>query len=398
MDTDVIILAGGLGTRLRPAVSDMPKCMAPVDGKPFLYYLLLYLSRFSFVKRIILSLGYRYEIIIDWLNQLHEFGFEYVYSIEETPLGTGGAIKKALTRANKDVLILNGDTLFDIDLNLFVKQHSEHNTRLSIALKPMKNFERYGNVEVNDLSIITAFKEKECCSAGQINGGIYLLSDKDLMSRFSEKFSFETDVLRQQVNQENIYGFIYNDYFIDIGIPEDYAKASSELKPMNFFNMDITGYETLFLDRDGIINRLQPDDYVKSWDEFEFLPGIPDVLSKWSKQFRHIIIVTNQRGVGKGLMTEKELIDIHTKMLEEIESCGGRIDKVYYCTAISDDDINRKPNIGMALQAKRDFPDIDFSKSLMIGDSETDEMFAENLGMKMICINRTLKTDNHKSE
>ncbi|MDR2407058.1 MAG: HAD-IIIA family hydrolase [Bacteroidales bacterium] len=166
---------------------------------------------------------------------------------------------------------------------------------------------------------------------------------------------------------------------------------------MNLLNVDIIGYETLFLDRDGTINCLRQNDYVKSWDEFEFLPGVLNVLAKWNKQFKHIIIVTNQRGVGKGLMTENQLTDIHEKMLSEIKNHGGRIDKVYYCTAIFDDDINRKPNIGMALQAKRDYPDINFSKSIMIGDSETDKIFAEHLGMKMICINKILKTNNHRS-
>jgi D-glycero-alpha-D-manno-heptose 1-phosphate guanylyltransferase len=396
---DTIILAGGLGTRLRSVVSDLPKCMALVNEKPFLYYQLRYLSRFPAIKKIILSLGYKHEIIINWLNQLHEFEFEYVYSVEDTPLGTGGAIKKALNyTGDNDVLILNGDTLFDIDLNLFTKQHSEHNARLSIALKPMENFDRYGNVEINKQSIITAFKEKTYCSAGQINGGIYLLSEKNMMNGFPEKFSFEMEVLQQQINQRNIYGFIHNDYFIDIGIPEDYAKANRELNTVNFSDIDITGYETLFLDRDGTINRLRPNDYVKSWNEFEFLPGIRKFLAMCNKHFKHIIIVTNQRGVGKGLMTEKELIDIHSRMLNEIQSSGGRIDKIYYCTAASDGDINRKPDIGMALQAKRDYPDIDFSKSLMIGDSETDKMFAENLRMKMIYINGTLKTNNHKSE
>jgi histidinol-phosphate phosphatase family protein len=149
-------------------------------------------------------------------------------------------------------------------------------------------------------------------------------------------------------------------------------------------DIDITGYETLFLDRDGVINRLRPNDYVKCWEEFEFLPGVFEAFAKWNKHFRHIIVVTNQRGVGKGLMTENDLNEIHSRMITEIEKHGGRIDKIYYCTALNDDDVNRKPNIGMALQAKHDFPDIDFSKSLMIGDSEGDMKFAENLEMKGI--------------
>jgi histidinol-phosphate phosphatase family protein len=153
---------------------------------------------------------------------------------------------------------------------------------------------------------------------------------------------------------------------------------------MNFSTINIDDYESLFLDRDGVINRLRPNDYVKSWDEFEFLPDILNALAEWNRHFKHIIIVTNQRGAGKGLMTENDLADIHSRMVDEIKKHGGRIDRIYYCTAISDEDVNRKPNTGMALQAKRDFPDIDFSKSLMIGDSESDRQFAEKLGMKMV--------------
>jgi histidinol-phosphate phosphatase family protein len=152
--------------------------------------------------------------------------------------------------------------------------------------------------------------------------------------------------------------------------------------------IDITRYETLFLDRDGVINRHRPNDYVKCWEEFEFLPDILETLAKWSRQVRHIFIITNQRGVGKGLMSENDLKKIHLNMLDEINRHGGRIDKIYYCTAISDDDINRKPNTGLAIQAKQDFPDINFGKSVMIGDSECDRFFAKNAGMEAILINK----------
>jgi histidinol-phosphate phosphatase family protein len=155
---------------------------------------------------------------------------------------------------------------------------------------------------------------------------------------------------------------------------------------MKLTDIDITDFDTLFLDRDGVINRLRHGDYVKCWDEFEFLPDVFDALKKWSQHFKHIIIVTNQRGVGKGLMTEKDLNEIHKKMIFAVEQHGGRIDKIYYCTALDDDNINRKPNTGMAMQAKCDFPDIDFNRSLMIGDSTEDMLFAENAGMKGVKI------------
>lgn len=148
-------------------------------------------------------------------------------------------------------------------------------------------------------------------------------------------------------------------------------------------DIDYEGYDTLFLDRDGVINRHRPNDYVKTWNEFEFLPGVLQSLGSLSKKFKHIIIVTNQRGVGKGIMTEQTLQKIHGRMVREIEKSGGRIDRIYYCTDLNNDSYDRKPNIGMALRAKKDFPDIDFSKSVMIGDSESDMEFGRRAGIKL---------------
>lgn len=155
---------------------------------------------------------------------------------------------------------------------------------------------------------------------------------------------------------------------------------------MNLLNIDVSGYETLLLDRDGVINRLRPNDYVKCWEEFEFLPGIFNALKGWNGHFKHIFVVTNQRGVGKGLMTEEALLDVHRRMVEEIELHGGRIDRIYYCTALTEVDNRRKPGNGMFLDIQRDYPDVKSEKCLMIGDSESDITFAENCGIKGIRI------------
>lgn len=153
-------------------------------------------------------------------------------------------------------------------------------------------------------------------------------------------------------------------------------------------------YESLFLDRDGVINVHRIDDYVKSWDEFEFLPGVLEAFPLLSNYFKHIFVVTNQRGVGKGLMSEEDLLSIHKRMRDEIETRGGRLDKVYYCTDVSNESQNRKPNSGMALQAKKDFPDIEFEKSIMIGDSQLDMEFGNRLGMKTIFIDKQNQSDS----
>lgn len=144
---------------------------------------------------------------------------------------------------------------------------------------------------------------------------------------------------------------------------------------------DIKPYNTLFLDRDGVINQQRPHDYVKTTREFIFIDGALEALRLLAPLFKHIIIVTNQRGVGKGIMTRKDLEEIHAYMMNEVSGQGGRIDKIYVCTDTSDYSKNRKPNTGMALQAKDDFPDIDFTKSIMAGDSISDMQFAQNAGI-----------------
>ena len=227
---EVIILAGGLGTRLRSVVKDVPKCMAPVAGKPFLWYLLRYLTRFD-VNRVILSVGYLREVIFEWIDEVRDtFPFEFDYAVEEEPLGTGGGIKLALGKAESDnIVILNGDTFFDVDLNQLMLQHRDSKAEVTLALKPMKDFDRYGQVlTVGDY--ISQFIEKKQCDEGDINGGVYVIRRATkLMDDLPRKFSFEKEVLEKNTGSRILAGFRHKGYFIDIGIPEDYSRAETEL-------------------------------------------------------------------------------------------------------------------------------------------------------------------------
>ncbi len=148
---------------------------------------------------------------------------------------------------------------------------------------------------------------------------------------------------------------------------------------------------TLFLDRDGVINKRLIDDYVKSTEEFEFLPGVLSAIKTFSEIFSRVFIVTNQQGIGRNLMSEKDLQIVHNFLLAEVHDAGGKIDKIYFCPDLADNESpNRKPEIGMALLAKKEYPEIDFSKSIMIGDSISDMKFGKNAGMKTVFI-----TDKH---
>jgi D-glycero-alpha-D-manno-heptose 1-phosphate guanylyltransferase len=229
----LIILAGGLGTRLRSVVYDLPKCMAPVNDKPLLSYVIDHFQQQG-INKFIFSLGYKHEVIINYLDQLttHHSPLTFQYSIEEEPLGTGGAIKKACLLANdKNALVTNGDTLFKANISALQNFHILKHSDCTLALKPMHEFNRYGVVELNDDEAVKSFNEKKYYERGLINGGLYMLNVENFLSKsLPAKFSFETNYLEKFYTEDKMYGLVLDAYFIDIGIPEDYERAQAELK------------------------------------------------------------------------------------------------------------------------------------------------------------------------
>ncbi|ARR03342.1 D-glycero-D-manno-heptose 1-phosphate guanosyltransferase [Campylobacter vicugnae] len=219
MDTtkEAIILCGGLGTRLRSVISDIPKPMAPIKNKPFLAFVLEYLKKQN-ISRVVLAVSYKYEIIQEYFGNSY-LGMQILYSIEKEPLGTGGAILEALNLINSDsCYVLNGDTFFDANLDRLKLDNSD----ICVALKPMKNFDRYGSVDIDNNSYISAFNEKKFTSNGLINGGVYLIK-KNIFNSFNlpNKFSFE-EFFQENFLIFNAKATVFDDYFIDIGIPQDY--------------------------------------------------------------------------------------------------------------------------------------------------------------------------------
>ena len=229
MIKEAIILAGGLGTRLRDAVPDLPKVMAPVLAKPFIGYLIDYYTQQG-IEKFIFSLGYKHDVIQQYLNTQYA-NCNIRYSIEQEPLGTGGALRLACSMATeKTVLILNGDTFFKVRLGMLSSFHDMCGAHCTISLKPMKNFDRYGVVELDKDYSVQSFNEKQFYVKGLINGGVYALhAIKFLEEKLPEKFSFEKDYLEALYPKRRIYGVVQVGYFIDIGIPEDYERAQAEL-------------------------------------------------------------------------------------------------------------------------------------------------------------------------
>lgn len=229
---EAIILAGGLGTRLQGVIGQQPKCMAPVAGRPFLAYIFDYLEQ-QRCTRAILSLGFKHQVVTDWLEDQY-LQFELDYVVEKEALGTGGGILAAIEEAATDnVVVVNGDTMFNVDLAAMMHYHNEHKAATTLALKKMTNFDRYGGVHINDRGIITAFEEKKPTAEGLINGGIYIIDRETFLAKnLPSKFSFEKEYLEKYINDKKFYGYADDGYFIDIGIPQDYEKAQSDFKTM----------------------------------------------------------------------------------------------------------------------------------------------------------------------
>ncbi len=384
-----VILAGGLGLRLRMAVPEAPKCMAPVAGKPFLFYVINYM-RLQGVREFVFALGYKAQVIKDYLA-LEYPTLSYTTVTEEMPLGTGGAIALALEHTTAaTVLVLNGDTLFERDVAAAMRFHQHTDAECTLNLKRLRAFDRYGVVQTNHEGKILSFEEKKFCEEGLINGGVYLLNRKAFLHRsLPQIFSFENDYLCRFHKENIFYGCEQTGYFIDIGIPEDYDKAGEDLKLPQLQLEKIDKSWTLFLDRDGVINEELPGTYVMNWEQFVFCEGVLASIARLASRFGSVIVVTNQRGVGRGLMTRETVDSIHDQMRREFEKAGCQIDAIYSCTEVTPTAFCRKPNPGMVVQARRDFPGIDFKKSVMVGNKESDIAFGRGAGMFTIYIAAT---------
>jgi D-glycero-alpha-D-manno-heptose 1-phosphate guanylyltransferase len=230
MIQEAIILTGGLGTRLLSVVNDVPKCLAPIKGIPFLEYVLDYADGAG-IEHVIISVGYKKELIKKYILE-QDFDIAISFCDENTPLGTGGAIKKSMQLASTDqILVLNGDTYYEYDLNMLWSKQEFGFGDCTLCLKPMQNFDRFGSVECAKDGKIISFKEKQFIANGLINTGVYAIDrERFLSEKLPQKFSFEKNYLEANVDNHNFLGVIENNYFIDIGIPEDYAKAQIELK------------------------------------------------------------------------------------------------------------------------------------------------------------------------
>lgn len=227
---EVVILAGGLGTRLRHIIGDFPKCLALVNNRPFLYYLIQDCVQQG-VKRIVLSLGYKADTVIDYIQQ-NTWPIAIDWVIESEPLGTGGGIALALQSCHQPhVLVMNGDTFLEVNYQQLLAYHQAQQALCTIAVKHMHDFERYGTLTFKASGTIESFLEKQPVTEGYINAGVYVINKAAfLQARWPSKFSFETDFLQAPAYTQQCFAFTETGYFIDIGVESDYLQAQEDFK------------------------------------------------------------------------------------------------------------------------------------------------------------------------
>ena len=373
-----VILAGGLGTRLGALTQATPKPLLPVGGRPFLEYLFWNLKRQG-VASVLLSVGYRASQISDIFADGRSVGLRIEYVVEDEPLGTGGALKHCLSKLAENFFVLNGDTLFDVNLHELIRLGGPNEVKLVMALRKVEAIERYGAVRLKGDQVV-AFDEKGGSGVGWINGGVYWMSRKSLEDLPDGKSSLEKDLFPILLKKKQLKAKAFDRFFIDIGVPETY-EAAQTLVP------DWRSKPIAFLDRDGVLNI--DKGYTHKPEQGEWMSGAFEAIRLLNASGYLVIVVTNQSGIGRGLYSEAQFHDFMTYMQTEFSKRGAHFDAIYFCPYHPEQGIgkyrrtsfDRKPNPGMLLRAMKEWPHVK-ANSFMIGDSEKDRLAAERAGVK----------------
>jgi D-glycero-D-manno-heptose 1,7-bisphosphate phosphatase len=378
------ILVGGLGTRLGALTADTPKPMLPVGGRPFLAWLMQEVSRFG-IEEILLLTGHLSERVRDGVQAIAPTlprPVRISFSQEPVRAGTGGALFHARDRLAERFLLCNGDSLFDCNLAQLLAEAAADPPEVvgRMVLRALADTARYGVVET-DGDRVTAFQARPDPGRGgpgRINAGIYRF-DRRILDEVGEVCSLEREVMPRLAARGVLRGMVGEGYFIDIGIPEDLARAQDELPRA-------LGRRALFLDRDGVIN--VDHGWVGTRERFEWMPGAIEAVRLATARGWHVFVVTNQSGVARGHYDEAALNRLHAWMIGEFRAAGGTIDDLRYCPFHPEAPLAdyrrasdwRKPGPGMILDLMRAWR-LDPARCLLVGDQPTDMQAAAAAGI-----------------
>jgi D,D-heptose 1,7-bisphosphate phosphatase len=380
--TQCAILVGGLGTRLGALTATTPKPILPCGGRPFLYWLMKEFARFGVTDFLLLTghLSAEIENAAADIQAALPRPARIILSEEPIRVGTGGAVYHARDQLQDRFLLCNGDSLFDCNLaNLLAAAAADPPDTIGhLVLRQLDDASRYGVVEI-DQDRITAFRERPPPgTGGTINAGVYLFN-RSLIAHLKPACSLEADVLPALATAGALCGTIGTGYFRDIGIPDDFVRAQTEIPAL-------LRRKALFLDRDGVLNI--DHGYVGSRDRFEWVDGALDAIRHATQSGWHVFIVTNQSGVARGHYDEAAVHTLLDWTADQARQAGGTIDDARYCPYHPDATIEtyrqvhpwRKPLPGMLLDLIARW-DLDPAAAVMIGDQPTDMQAAEAAGV-----------------
>lgn len=423
----VIIMAGGMGTRIQSVRSDVPKPMIEICGKPILQYQIENL-RSCGLTEITIGVGHLGNAIKEYFGDGSKFGVNISYFTETHPLGTAGALFKMLdgnacdevetnTIINEDFLLLCGDLIFDIDFNRFIAFHKEHKAWVSLMAHP--NGHPYDSsilvteilepevkgglpVKTNRVTKWMAKEDERVFYKNLVNAGLQIISPELLRETIKtfkprhpetpDKIDLDRDVLKPNIPTGKIFAYETPEYIKDIGTPDRYYETENDIKSGKVHARNLSHKQkAIFLDRDGTINK--SNGFITKADDFELLPDVAHAIKKINKSGYLAIVITNQPVIARGDCTFEELDLIHQKMETELGKEGAFIDGLYFCPHHTDKGFEgerieykincncRKPKPGMILQAAEDF-NIDLSQSYMVGDGKNDIEAGKAAGCK----------------
>jgi len=373
-----VILAGGLGTRMRPLTLTTPKPMILIHREPFLEYIIELLKK-NGIEEVVILTGYLHEQIENYFKDGQQFGLKLKYSYSPAEDKTGTRIRKAKDLLDDTFLLLYGDNYWPLQLGELLKFYKKMNTKgLITAYSNIDNYTK-NNTLVDEKGLVKVYdKSRQTPGLNGVDIGFFILN-KNVLDLFPEEnFSFEKVIIPKLISQKQLAGFLtYHKY---------YGLSNLERIPVieDFFKPK----KIILLDRDGVINKKPPKaEYVKNWKEFEFLPGAIDGLKLLTKKGYKIIIISNQAGIGRGAMTEGDLKKINGKFLDVCKSKVVDIKAMYHCPHNWDEGCScRKPKPGMLFKAASDHH-FDLTKAIFIGDDERDEQAGQAADCSTILLN-----------
>jgi len=373
-----VILAGGVGTRLRPLTNNMPKPMVLMNDRPFLEYLIEMLKE-NGILDIVLLLGYLPDKIINYFGDGSRFGVEIEYSVGDVSFETGTRIKTAEKLVDDYFLLMYCDNYWPLNIKKLVDFYNKHNGLVFVTVYTNKDKITKNNILIDEQGFVVRYdKSRKDVNLNGVDIGFFIIDKKIFGLMPDTNFSFEKEVLPRLIARRQLKAFFTNHRYYSIGNLERLPVTEEYLKPKRI----------IILDRDGVINKKPAKaDYVKKWEEFEFLPGAIDAVKMLNEKGFSVFIITNQAGIARNLMTESDLRNIHNNMKDEMETKGAKIERIYYCPHGWNDGCEcRKPKPGMFYEVARDY-NINLTKTVFIGDDERDLEAGNAAGCHTILVN-----------